>query len=248
MELSVKSPLLGAESGVDGTQQRMRRGVQRGGNSVPGADSNDRPRHDVRLYPAPGARVHATELTVAGLAERFMRVHVEAHLKPGSVAAYRSVLEKHVLPALGAMTVGQVGRADISALHHRLRDTPSRANMAVHPLSRMYTLAEAWDLAPAGGNPCRGLRRYRTRPRERFLTAVEYRRLCREVLNQPDRRAALRFLGQALPSLETDVPGLNNEGLAALHELLHCGETKIIANGLGKPPVCSQTKIIQNGL
>ena len=173
----------------------------------------------------------STGLTVAGLAERFMRVHVEAHLKPGSVAAYRSVLEKHVLPALGAMTVGQVGRAEISALHHRLRDTPSRANMAVHPLSRMFTLAEAWDLAPAGRNPCRGLRRYRTRPRERFLTPVEYRRLCREVLNQPDRRAALRFLGQALPSLETDVPGLNNEGLAALHELLHCGETKIIANG-----------------
>lgn len=46
-------------------------------------------------------------------------------------------------------------------------------------------------------------------------------RLCREVLDQPDRHAGLRFLGQALPSLETDVPGLNNEGLAALHELLH---------------------------
>ena len=67
------------------------------------------------------------ELTVAGLAERFMRVHVDAHLKPGSVAAYRSVLKKHVPPALGAMTVGEFGRADISALHHRLRDTPSLA-------------------------------------------------------------------------------------------------------------------------
>ena len=42
------------------------------------------------------------ELTVAGLAERFMRVHVETHLKPGSVVAYRSVLDKHILPALGS--------------------------------------------------------------------------------------------------------------------------------------------------
>ena len=44
-------------------------------------------------------------------------------------------------------------------------------------------------------------------------------RLCREALEQPDRHAALRFLAQALPSLETAIPGLNNEGLLALHEL-----------------------------
>ena len=44
-------------------------------------------------------------------------------------------------------------------------------------------------------------------------------RLCREVLVQPDRHAALRLLSQALPSLETALPGLNNEGLLALHEL-----------------------------
>lgn len=44
-------------------------------------------------------------------------------------------------------------------------------------------------------------------------------RLCREALDQPDRHAALRFLAQALPSLETTLPGLNNEGLLALHEL-----------------------------
>ena len=46
-------------------------------------------------------------------------------------------------------------------------------------------------------------------------------RLCREALAQPDRHAALQFLSQALPSLETALPGLNNEGLLALHELQH---------------------------
>ena len=46
-------------------------------------------------------------------------------------------------------------------------------------------------------------------------------RLCRETLAQPDRHAALRFLSQALPSLEAALPGLNNEGLVALHELQH---------------------------
>ena len=130
------------------------------------------------------------ELTVAGLAERFMRVHVEKHLKPASVTAYRSVLKKHILPALGAMTLGQVGRRQVSALHHRLRDTPVLANMAVHLLSRMFVLAEAWELVPAGRNPCRGLRRYRTRPPERFLTPEEYRRLGR-ALKQAEAEGAV---------------------------------------------------------
>ena len=49
--------------------------------------------------------------------------------------------------------------------------------------------------------------------------AGQVERLCREALEQPDRHAALRFLAQALPSLETALPGLNNEGLVALHEL-----------------------------
>ena len=51
------------------------------------------------------------------------------------------------------------------------------------------------------------------------LDPGQVERLCREVLDQPDRHAALRLLSQALPSLETALPGLNNEGLLALHEL-----------------------------
>ena len=44
-------------------------------------------------------------------------------------------------------------------------------------------------------------------------------RLCSDALAQPNRHAALRFLSQAMPSFETDLPGLNNVGLLALHEL-----------------------------
>ena len=114
------------------------------------------------------------ELTLSALAGRFMRVHAGVHCKPDTAEAYRSVLERHILPALGAMAVGEVGRAEVSALHHRLRDTPSLANTAVNLLSQIFSLAEVWELAPPGRNPCRGLRRYRTRPRERFLSDEEF--------------------------------------------------------------------------
>lgn len=44
-------------------------------------------------------------------------------------------------------------------------------------------------------------------------------RLANEVLDQPDRHAPLRFLNQALSSLETALPGISNEGFVAVHEL-----------------------------
>jgi hypothetical protein len=44
-------------------------------------------------------------------------------------------------------------------------------------------------------------------------------RICREALEQPDRHAALRWLRDALPSMDSRLPGLRNEGFLATHEL-----------------------------
>ena len=47
------------------------------------------------------------------------------------------------------------------------------------------------------------------------------KRLCETALKLPDRNAAIRFLADAMPSLETPLPGIANEGLLSLHELTH---------------------------
>ena len=39
------------------------------------------------------------------------------------------------------------------------------------------TCAEAYGYRPEGSNPCKGIRRYRRRGRERFLSEQEVRRL-----------------------------------------------------------------------
>lgn len=44
-------------------------------------------------------------------------------------------------------------------------------------------------------------------------------RICREALEQLDRHAALRALRDVLPSLESDLAGVRNEGFLATHEL-----------------------------
>ncbi len=123
------------------------------------------------------ARPAGPETTVAELAERYMRVHVAANCNRHTAGIYRGSLDNHILPALGAMPLGAVGRSHVAALHHRLRDTPRAANRALMILSKMFSLAAGWGLAPEGGNPCRSVRKYREGKRERFLTRDEYRRL-----------------------------------------------------------------------
>ena len=119
------------------------------------------------------------EPTMAELAERFMEAHVTVNCKPSTAENYRQVLHSHILPHVGKMPVREVERTHVTVVHHALRAHPSTANRAVDILSKMLTLAEAWGLRPAGRNPCRSVRRYKERKRERFLTAEEIRRLGR---------------------------------------------------------------------
>ena len=115
--------------------------------------------------------------TVAELAERYLREHVEVRCKPLTVKGYRQVIGRHVLPAFGEMPIAELGREHAAELHYRLRKTPVAANEAVDALSRMLNRAEAWGLVPEGSNPCRFVTRYRTRRLERFLTEEEFGRL-----------------------------------------------------------------------
>ena len=124
------------------------------------------------LPPAP-----APEPTVADLALQCLTAHVAVHCKPRTAEAYRTALDNHILPAFGTMLLKDVGRKEVGALHHRLRDTPAMANRVVWVLSKMFSLAEAWGMMPPGRNPCRAVRLYKEQSRDRFLTPEEFRRV-----------------------------------------------------------------------
>ena len=129
---------------------------------------------DPEPRPKGGAR---SGVTVAELAERYLREHVALRCKPGTSKAYRYTIEKHLLPALGRIPIAELRAEHAADLHYRLRRKPGVANEAVAALSRMFNRAEAWGLVPAGRNPCSQLPRSRSRRRERFLTEDEFRRL-----------------------------------------------------------------------
>ena len=146
--------------------------------------------------PEPGAGP-----TVAELAERYLREHVAVYCKPATISGYTQIIGKRILPALGPLALQEVERRHVAELHYKLRRTPVAANDAVGALSRMFNRAEAWGLVPAGGNPCRSIKKYRTRKLERFLTEDEFRRLgaTLDEMEQEERipmhaAAALRLL------------------------------------------------------
>ncbi len=143
----------------------------------------------------------AAGATMVDLAQRFMDEYAPGHLKPGTAALYRKIIEKRILPQLGRRRVADVGRADAAALHHDMRSVPGHANRSLGVLSRMLTLAEVWEMRPEGVNPCRFVKKYPEQRRERFLSDDEYRRLGaalrdaeREGLASPAAIAAIRLL------------------------------------------------------
>ena len=115
--------------------------------------------------------------TMRALGERFLKEYVPNHCKPSTAAEYRRSVEHFINPRIGKLRVPDVQRSNIAALHHDLRETPYQANRTLGVLSKMFNLAELWELRPDGTNPCRHVKRFKEDKRERFLSDAEYRRL-----------------------------------------------------------------------
>ena len=144
--------------------------------------------------------------TVAELARRYLDEYVSVRCKPRTVKTVRSVVLRHIVPALGKMPLASVERKHVVELHQRLSAIPAAANQAVRALSAMYKLAESWELAPDGlSNPCRAIAEYPGRRRERFLTEAELERL-----------------GRALDEIETE-GGASASAVAAIRLLILTG-------------------------
>ena len=97
--------------------------------------------------------------SVAELAARYLTEYVEVRCKPRTVKVARSVVRKHIAPALGRLPLAAVERAHVAELHQRLCGTPAAANQAVRTLSadvppgRSLGSDPAWPQPVPGGAP-----------------------------------------------------------------------------------------------
>ena len=128
-------------------------------------------------------------------AEEFMRRQAR-RWKPTTRRSNAAALRRHLLPAFGAMRVADIARTDVERWFDSMSGVPGTANRALPVLSVMMIQAELWEVRPQGSNPCRGMRRHRMQPRERFLSVGELKRLGFVLDHADDRQAvaAIRLL------------------------------------------------------
>ncbi|MBF0311080.1 MAG: tyrosine-type recombinase/integrase family protein, partial [Magnetococcales bacterium] len=158
--------------------------------------------------------------TVAELCDLYLQEGV-ATVKPSTLATDRGRILRHIKPVLGMKKIHEVATADIE----RFRDAVAKgktatdvktgprgraivtggegtANRTLELLSSIFALACRRNLR--ADNPCQGVKKFRRRVMERFLTGEELARL-----------------GEAMQEAENE--GVNPVALASLQLLLLTG-------------------------
>ncbi len=116
------------------------------------------------------------ETLFEAVAETAFRRH-EGVWKPTTLYVNRSYFRKQLLPHFAGRPIADIDRQEVRNWFARLRVTPVAADRSMPVLSVIMREAEAMGLRPEGSNPCRGIKRYRRKGRERFLSDDEIRRL-----------------------------------------------------------------------
>ena len=139
--------------------------------------------------------------TVADLIRQFLEVEAPARIARGRMTErtrveYARQSKAYVLPAIGTMRVAEVKRGHIEHMVASL--LPTVRNRVLALASRLFTLAEVWEMRPAGINPVRKIERARETARDRVLSPDEMAALA-GALNEaetesPAAVAVIRFL------------------------------------------------------
>ena len=142
-----------------------------------------RPRPDETLFEAVAATVF----------ERHERVW-----KPRTLKVNGYYLKNQILPHFAGRPIAAIDRREVRNWFASLHATPVAADRSMPILSVIMREAEAMGFRPEGSNPCRGVRRYRRKGRERFLSDDEIRRLSERLSayseGYPGQVAAIRLL------------------------------------------------------
>ena len=111
--------------------------------------------------------------------------------KPATLQVNQVYLRNQIMPWFRGRPIADINRAEVRQWFGTLHATPAAANRSLPILSIVMRQAEIYGYRPEKSNPCRRIRRYRERRRERFLNPGEIRRLGR-VLADTSTRAPLQ--------------------------------------------------------
>jgi integrase len=104
------------------------------------------------------------------LAQEYLDRHVSRKREKSSQEDKR-LIEKHILPIFSNRQLVGISRREVENLHHDLKKTPYQANRILALLSKMFSLAIAWEWCT--DNPVIGIERYQEEKRDRWLNKEE---------------------------------------------------------------------------
>ena len=90
--------------------------------------------------------------------------------KPQTLYVNRSYYRCTLAPWFAARSIADIDRQEVERWFASLRATPVSADRSVPVLSVILGEAERMGHRPEGSNPCRGIRHYRRKGRERSLS------------------------------------------------------------------------------
>ncbi len=129
------------------------------------------------IDPALEAKIERDADTLDAFADRYLKDYAKSHKKASTVREEARALKNHIRPALGQYRVKDIQRGDVARFHQGMKATPYAANRYLALLSHMFNVAEDWGLRPENSNPCRRVKKYKEKARERFLSPEELKRL-----------------------------------------------------------------------
>ena len=103
--------------------------------------------------------------------------HYGRRWKAGTLEVNRNYLRSTILPRFAGVNIADIAKEDVQRWFASLHATPVAADRSAPILSVIMRQAEIYGYRPEGSNPCTGIRRYRRKGRERFLSEPELRRL-----------------------------------------------------------------------
>ena len=143
------------------------------------------------------APVRPEDTLFEGVAELAFSRHARIW-KARTLEVNRSYLRCQLLPWFAGRQIAEINRKDVQRWFASLRTKPVAADRSVPVLSVIMKEAELLGYRAQDSNPCRGIRRYRRKGRERFLCEEELRRLSESLSvhrkRWPLQGAAVRLL------------------------------------------------------
>lgn len=130
---------------------------------------------------APRSMDDGSNPTIAEFSERYLAEHARIHKKPNSIILDEDFLRRIIVPKIGSLKIRDLTRYNIAEIHSSLTKTPQTANLVRGLISHMCSMAEAWGVRPDHSNPCRHIKKFPVKARERYLSDVEQVCLAKEL-------------------------------------------------------------------